>query len=68
VAREARRPSAAKAGYEKKPLIAAVNRCATQNPGQMRTQNQAQWRVFPLFLKAVPFQNRYKLQRDRHGL
>jgi hypothetical protein len=32
--------SAAKAGYENKPLIAAVNRCATQNQRQPRISQQ----------------------------
>ncbi len=32
--------SAAKAGAEKKPVIAAVNRCATQNQAQTRLFRQ----------------------------
>jgi hypothetical protein len=43
------RPSVAKANAESKPVIAAVNRCATQK----RKQN----RVFPALCPAVPFTN-----------
>jgi capsule polysaccharide export protein KpsE/RkpR len=40
------RTSAAKAGTENRPFIAAVNRCATQN--------QMQHRVFSQAVKAMP--------------
>jgi hypothetical protein len=41
-------PSAAKADPEKKPFIAAVNRCATQNQGQHRVFRKLQRRALPV--------------------
>jgi hypothetical protein len=49
--------SAAEPGSENKPVIAAVNRCATQN--------QTQHRVFQQSVKADPDTNRLELPGGR---
>jgi hypothetical protein len=56
--------SAAKAEFEDKAVIAAVNRCATQN--QVQHQNQVQYRSFPQPLKGGGIQSRCSAKEIRH--